>query len=219
MFTGIIQAVGTVRSLQRRSAGVRLVVDAPDLSRPIPLGASICVSGVCLTVIACHESCVEFDVVSETLSRGTFGGLSVGDRVNLERSLRIGDGLEGHIVQGHVDGVASVGRIRRSDSEHVVTFNTEHNLMEYMIPKGSVAIDGVSLTIAVVTTGGFDVALIPTTLGWTTLGSLRVGQKVNIETDILVRTIITTMRRWRDSSVPAEPGVAITLENLRENGW
>jgi riboflavin synthase len=212
MFTGIVQATGMVRSLQPTGNGARLLVDAPDLPRPIADGASICVSGVCLTVIRSDAGSIEFDVVGESLSRSTLGSLAPGSRVNLERSLRAGDGLDGHMVQGHVDGTA---RIRHIDRSHMVRFAADDSLMPYIIPKGSIAIEGVSLTIADVADGSFRVALIPTTLAATTLGSLRVGDRVNIETDILARTIVSTLERWRAASQSG----GITMDLLREQGY
>ncbi len=213
MFTGIIQAMGRVRSIRRGSTGAHLVLDAPDLVRPIADGASICVSGVCLTVTGNDASRIEFDIVPESLNLSTLGGLAVGDRVGLEPSLRLGDPVDGHTVQGHVDGIARVRDVRRSHEGHVVTFETDASLIPYMIPKGSVAIDGVSLTLTQVADRTFGVALIPTTLAVTTLSDLRVGDRVNVETDILARTIVTTMQR-----ASASPS-GLTLEKLRENGW
>lgn len=212
MFTGIVQATGVVRSIRSTGSEARLVLDAPRLARPIPTGASICVSGVCLTVARCDAQIVEFDVVKETLSRSTLADLKPGDRVNLERSLRAGDGLDGHMVQGHVDGTAAVCRI---SSDHMVTLETADTLSPYLIPKGSIAIDGVSLTIAAVSGRQFTVALIPTTLAETTLASLRLGDRVNIETDLVARTIVTTLQRWRDGN----SGHGITMEMLRQQGY
>lgn len=217
MFTGIVQSVGVVRSVRRGPAGARLVLDAPRLPRPLPLGSSVCVSGACLTVAICDDSSTEFDVIPETLERTTLGELAVGRRVNLERSLRIGDGLDGHMVQGHIDGIARVRGIERDGARgYRIALAADAGLMTYMIPKGSVAIDGVSLTIADVTGDTFSVALIPTTLAETTLGDLAVGDAVNIETDILVRTVIAHLQRLGGAGPRGE---RLTLEMLREQGW
>lgn len=215
MFTGIVQSTGVVQSVRCGSAGARLALDAPELPRPIPKGASICVSGACLTVVRSDHASIEFEVVPETLRRTTLGSLSAGDRVNLERSLRAGEAMDGHVVQGHVDGIADLGDIRRGAGGHLWTFSANDSLMPFIIPKGSIAIDGVSLTIVEVKAGTFSIALIPTTLAVTTLGSLRIGDRVNVETDILARTIVTTMRRWRDGA----DRQALTVDMLREQGF
>jgi riboflavin synthase len=215
MFTGIVQAKGIVQSLQQRSAGGRLVLEAQDLPRPISNGSSICVNGACLTVIGSDENHVKFDVVQETLSRSTLGTLKVGDCVNLEPSLRLGDPLDGHMVQGHVDAVARARDVQIGSGGHVIWFELDDSILPFIVPKGSVAIDGVSLTVAEVAENTFSVACIPTTLESTTLGKLRTGDQVNIETDIVSRTIISHMRRWIDKG----PGSSLTVEMLRENGW
>jgi riboflavin synthase len=215
MFTGIVQAMGVVRSLHRGPAGARLLVDAPDLNRPIADGASICVSGVCLTVTSSNETSIEFDVVPETLARSTLASLTAGHRVNLEPSLRAGDRMDGHIVQGHVDGTARIVDVRDDAEGRVWIFEPDRSLMPYLIPKGSVAVDGISLTIADVTQSTFSVALIPTTLSVTTLGRSNISDRVNVETDILARTVVHTLERMQ--SAPREP--AVTLDLLRENGW
>lgn len=215
MFTGIVQATGVVRSVRQHAAGARLVIDAPDLRRPLLDGASVSVNGACLTVVRSDDSIIEFDVVPETLSRSTLSTLATGNVVNLEPSLRVGDSLDGHMVQGHVDGTARVANIRAAGPERVWTFSPEQALMPFIIPKGSVALNGVSLTIAHVERDSFTVALIPTTLGRTTLGQLKVGDRVNVETDILARTVVATLGRWRERT-EAEP---LTIEGLRANGW
>lgn len=215
MFTGIIQAVGVVRSVRPTSTGARLDVAAPDMERPIADGASICVNGACLTVVSCDATSITFDVVPETLNRSTLGSLRPGARVNLEPSLRADGRLDGHIVQGHVDGKARVRHVEQSGRDSVWTFSATAELLPYLIPKGSVAIDGVSLTIANVDGDSFSVALIPTTLERTTLGKLRLGDEVNIETDILSRTVVATLQRMAGRGA----GESLTVERLREQGW
>lgn len=215
MFTGIIQAVGVVRSVRPTEAGARLEIDAPGLPRPIADGASICVNGVCLTAVSSQADTVAFDVVPETLKRSTMGRLKPGARVNLEPSLAADGRLDGHIVQGHVDGQARVSKIERSASGQAWTFAADAELQPYIIPKGSIAIDGVSLTIAGVDGDAFGVALIPTTLERTTLGALRVGDPVNIETDIIARTVVAALRRMQGRGTDSR----LTVEMLREQGW
>jgi riboflavin synthase alpha subunit len=220
MFTGIVQALGIVQNIHRRSTGARMVVDAPDLERPIADGASICVNGTCLTVVASDQARIEFDVVHETLSRTTLGDLSPGHRVNLEPSLRPSDRVDGHFVQGHIDGTARIRQVGSGSAGQLWTFEASSDLMPYIIPKGSIAIEGISLTIASVQENTFGIALIPTTLERTTLGRMKIGDRVNIETDILVRTIVATLRRYSASGrQPAHSGAGLTVEQLLENGW
>jgi riboflavin synthase alpha subunit len=220
MFTGIVQALGIVQNIHRRPTGARMVVNAPDLERPIADGASICVSGTCLTVVASDQTRIEFDVVHETLSLTTLGDLSAGARVNLEPSLRPSDRMDGHFVQGHIDGTARVRQIGSGSSGQLWTFEAPGELMPYIIPKGSIAIDGISLTIAGVQDNTFGIALIPTTIERTTLGRTKAGDRVNIETDILVRTTVATLRRYPASGEqPARGGAGLTVAQLLENGW
>ena len=184
MFTGIVDRMGRVVR-----PGRRFVVDTgwKDL-RP---GESVAVNGVCLTVVRSPGGRAEFDVVRETMRRTNLGDLRRGDRVNLERALRLGDRLSGHIVQGHVDGT---GIVRRTGA----TFRVETPLARQLVTKGSVAIDGVSLTVVDVEPDAFTIALIPTTLRITNLGRRRKGQRVNIELDVLAKYVRRASRITRD---------------------
>lgn len=192
MFTGIVRACAAVVRVEPSPAGVRLtVVLSPELG-PVAVGDSIAVNGVCLTVAALSAAkrpgdprIAEFDVVPETLSKTTLGRLKAGDRVNLEPALRAGDPLGGHFVQGHVDGTAVVAVIDIAGGQYVMWFDCPAALTAEMIPKGSISVDGISLTLVAVEPARFSVALIPTTREMTTLGSRRVGERVNIETDLI----------------------------------
>jgi len=190
VFTGIVELTGSVCDTRVVAGGRRLHVDAGPVARKCKCGDSVCVQGVCLTVASVKGESLEFDVISETLRRTTLGRKHIGDRVNLERSLKVGDRLDGHFVQGHIDGTAAVTEVRHSDREYVIRLRPDEPLTPYMIPKGSVAIDGVSLTIAEMRDSEFTVALIPMTLERTTLSTLAVGDLVNIESDIIARTIV-----------------------------
>jgi len=212
MFTGIIERTGTITATTAASGGRRLRVDVGPIAADTELGASIAVSGVCLTVAHVDGTVVDFDVITETLERTTLGGRKPGDAVNLERSLRAGDRLDGHFVQGHVDGTGTVDKVIASSKEHVVWIRPESHLRPYMIPKGSVAIDGVSLTIASVQGELFSVALIPTTLELTTFGKLARGDRVNLESDILARTIVHHLQ-----AMSAAGG--LTMESLQRAGF
>lgn len=212
MFTGIVERTGGITGTTAQAGGRRLRVDIGDIANECKLGDSISISGACLTVAGKSGSAVEFDVIKETLDRTTLGRKQLGARVNIERSLRAGDRLDGHFVQGHVDGVAAVARVQRSAQEHMLWFSPAAELSPYVIPKGSIAIDGVSLTIAAVEGPLFSVALIPTTLERTTLGDLDRGDAVNIETDIIVRTIVHTLGQIGG-------GNGLRLEALQKAGF
>ena len=177
MFTGIVREVGTVASFD----GSRLVVET---ATEAGIGDSVAIAGVCLTVTGRENGGLAFDVVGETLSRTTLGGLVQGAKVNVEPSLRAGDPLGGHIVQGHVDGVGSLRE--RGD---LTWFDAPPEITRYCVDKGSIAVDGTSLTVAAVDDAGFAVALIPHTLDATTLGSLERGDRVNLEVDVLAKYV------------------------------
>jgi riboflavin synthase len=213
MFTGIIEAVGTITGVVAQSGGKRMSIEIGPMASAIPSGASVCVSGVCLTAAGVRPPVLEFDVITETLNKSTLGGLAVGDKVNLERSLRAGDRIDGHFVQGHADGTATVTRVVSTSEEYVIHLRAEPHLRPYIVPKGSVALDGVSLTIARVEGDGFSVALIPTTLGETTLRQLTVGDRVNVETDIIARTIVHQLSRMGSS------GEGVSMATLKEAGY
>lgn len=206
MFTGLVQALGTVVSRTPDPVGARLVIDPRDWPhRPQP-GASIAVNGCCLTHAPGSENrdtpaSLAFDVVHQTLDRTTLGALKPGDPVNLESCLTPSTPIGGHFVQGHIDGVGAVENISTAAGEHRIIIRTDERLIRYIIPTGSVAVDGVSLTIAAVDPASrtFAVALIPTTLRATTLGRLQHGGRVNIETDILSRTVVHYLENFRTS--------------------
>lgn len=212
MFTGIIRHRGTVTGVRPHAGGSRLSIGCRELARSVLHGASICVNGVCLTVADARDPILEFDVIAETLRRSTLGLLRVGGHVNLEPSLRAGGPIDGHIVQGHIDGTAKLTRRDISGAEHVLHFDADRHLYPYLMPKGSIAIDGVSLTIVDVRDGCFSVALIPTTLELTTLADLRVGHRVNVESDMIVRTIVHTIESMRASG-------GLTLTTLQSYGF
>ncbi len=212
MFTGIIQDAATVTRVTPRAGMTRLTIDVGALAQNASLGASIAVNGVCLTVAAVDSTRVEFDVIAETLRTSTLGVLAVGDRVNVEPSLRLGDSLDGHFVQGHVDGSAVLRRRDAATGEHVLWFEPQPSIRPYLIPKGSVALDGISLTIAAVTQTAFSVAIIPTTLERTNLNARQPGDRVNVETDILVRTIVHRLESMGTAG-------GITMDTLRAEGF
>ena len=189
MFTGIIEELGVVADVPRLPEAVRLSVRGPMVAKEAVHGESIAVNGVCLTVATLDGDTFTADVMRETLDRTTLGGLAEGDPVNLERAATLGSRLGGHLVQGHVDGVGTV--LDRQPGQHweVVTVGLPPGLSRYVVEKGSITVDGVSLTVTSVSADRFSVSLIPTTLELTTLGRRGVGDRVNLEVDVLAKYV------------------------------
>ena len=189
MFTGIVRERGTLVSTEPAGSGVRLVVEAPQAAGATVIGDSISVDGVCLTATEVENGRLAFDAVPETLSRSTLGRLEAGAEVNLELALRAGEPLGGHYVQGHVDGLGRVRAIEKEGDGLRVTIDAPGALLRYCVEKGSVAVQGVSLTIAELRKGAFIVALVPHTLEETTLGTVAIDDEVNLEVDVLAKYV------------------------------
>jgi len=185
VFTGIVREVGRVEAVEERGESVRLVVRAPETAAAATIGDSVSLAGVCLTAVEVADGSVAFDAVPETLRRSTLGRLESGGGVNVEPALRAGDPLGGHIVQGHVDGV---GRIRRVDDEGIEV-EAPQDVLRYCVEKGSIAVEGVSLTIGGLGERSFTVALIPHTRDVTTLGGVAEGDDVNLEVDVVAKYV------------------------------
>ena len=217
MFTGLVKAVGEIESARPTPAGARIAValsgGAEALGGQIEIGDSVAVSGACLTAVEVTDcgAHIAFDAVKETLDRTTLGGLKPGARVNLEPALRMGDALGGHFVTGHVDGVARLASRKAVGDGTELVFEAAREILADIVPKGSVAVDGVSLTVARLDSSGFTVAAIPHTLAATTLGDLAPGARVNVETDMLIKAV----RRV----VSGGSGGDISLDFLREHGF
>jgi riboflavin synthase len=189
MFTGLIRELGTVVSRDGDEAGVRIELAAPETARAAAIGDSVAIDGVCLTVVARTEKTLAFEAVPETLDRTALATLEPGSRVNLEPAIRAGEPLGGHYVQGHVDGVASVRSVQPEGEGKRLWFDLAPELLRYIVEKGSVAVQGVSLTVAAADEVGFAVALIPHTLAATNLDGLNGGSRVNVEVDILAKYV------------------------------
>ena len=189
MFTGLVEEIGVVEELEQLGDAARIAVRAPKVTEDAAPGDSIAVDGVCLTVVDSASGTFTADVMHETLDRSRLGTYEAGSEVNLERALAAGQRMGGHIVQGHVDGVAEV--VSRAPSEHweVVRFTLPRQLYRYVVEKGSIAVNGTSLTVSAVGEGYFEVSLIPTTLRETTAGALAPGDPVNLEVDIVAKYV------------------------------
>jgi riboflavin synthase len=216
MFTGLIETIGRIHAISTVSGGKRLTVDVggwQPRNGAFEHGDSICVTGVCLTMTSQSSNLLSFDVITETLNRSRLGQLSVGDAVNLESSLTASTAMGGHIVQGHADGIGRIVKVTATPQEFRITVAPPDNLLDAIVPKGSVCIDGVSLTLASLTDSTFDVALIPTTLSLTTLKNAAAGQQVNLETDIVAKTILHWLTRHNGQAN------SITMDKLRDAGF
>lgn len=189
MFTGIVEELGRVAALEHGEESARLTLHGPLVTEDATHGASIAVNGVCLTVVTHEAGGFTVDVMRETLERSALGALRPGDRVNLERAMRADARFGGHIVQGHVDGTATILERTPGDRWEVVRFDLPASLARYVVEKGSITVDGVSLTVASVGDDDFTVSLIPTTLELTTLGHKAIGDPVNLEVDVLAKYV------------------------------
>ena len=216
MFTGLVAELGTVQRLARQGNSYHLTVGAKKVLENLKIGDSVAVNGACLTVVRMDDSGFTADVMPETVRLTNIGSLQPGSKVNLERTLRLCDGLDGHIVSGHVEGLGTIYEQRPEGIAVVVTIATPPELLKYIIKKGSIAIDGISLTVTEVTDTSFSVSLIPHTAKETTLGLKKVGDSVNLETDILGK-YVERMLTWHQK----QDGKTDTLDMnmLLENGF
>jgi riboflavin synthase len=196
MFTGLVEEGGAIAAVARAEEGARLWIAASAVLDGLEIGDSVAVNGACLTAVEVTRDGFAVDAVAETLRRTTLGGLAAGDHVNLERPMRLGDRLDGHLVQGHVDGVGRVTAARPEGESTVLEVTAPPDLLRYVVEKGSVAVDGVSLTVAARLPDGFTVALIPHTMAVTTLGPRAVGRPVNLEVDVVAKYVESLARPY-----------------------
>jgi len=214
MFTGIIEGICNVKSIGHRLGGLLLTVDLSQLAEGCKVGDSIAINGACLTITELIGSLASFALSAETITKSTLGTLRQGRPVNVERALKAADRFGGHFVLGHVDGKATIKAIKKGQGEFAdMTFATEPELIDQMVVKGSVAVDGISLTIVDIDDESFSISLIPETLKKTTLGNARTSDIVNVETDIIVKAI----KRHLDDIMPTEQ--PLTVERLRQSGF
>ncbi|WP_456432457.1 riboflavin synthase [Thermosulfuriphilus sp.] len=211
MFTGIVEGLGRIEYLERRASGLKLRLSPPFPASELALGESVAVNGVCLTVIKINQTTANFDVSPETLSRTTLGELRPGDQVNVERAVRASDRLGGHIVTGHVDGIGWVLSRRQKGDFFFYEIELPKGLSKYVIEKGSIAIDGISLTVNAISGNIINLAIIPHTAQLTTMGRRRPGERVNIEVDIIGKYIEKLLSPWK--------GGKISEDFLRQHGF
>lgn len=219
MFTGIIEGLGRIERTARTGMGMRLSVTADFVLDGTNIGDSIAVNGACLTVVRLCRRQFDVDVSPETLERTTLGNAAVGERVNLERALRLSDRLDGHLVSGHIDGTAAVKSNSTLGNAVIVDFSAPPELTRTMIEKGSVAVDGISLTINACDARGFGVSIIPHTAKVTTIGIKKPGDRVNIETDVIGKYVERFLNRAGEKSGPDHSKPAIDREFLAKSGY
>ncbi|GAB7086000.1 riboflavin synthase [Marinifilum fragile] len=217
MFTGLVEEIGQIKAIERGAKSIRLSIAASKIMDDVKLGDSIATNGICLTVVSFDSAGFTADVMPETMSRTSFGTLGIGSKVNLERAVRVGDRLGGHMVSGHVDGLGEIVGQEKDDNAIWVSIAAPKNILKYVIEKGSIAIDGISLTVAYVDEKIFKVSIIPLTQDDTTLTSKKTGEKVNLECDMTAKYIEKFMfhREEEEKSEKSD----ISMDFLKENGF
>jgi riboflavin synthase len=213
MFTGLVEAIGTIVAIHRKGDAARLTIAAPFEPSSIPLGDSVAVNGACLTVVSVSEGSFDADVSHETVARTTLSDAKVGSAVHLERALRVGDRMGGHMVQGHVDFKARVRSVRRTGNAWDIGIEVPPEHAPFVVEKGSVALDGVSLTVNTVRDGELGVTIVPHTGQMTLLTRHAVGDWVNVETDIIGKYVVHALRRL------GGPGGGIDVDFLKKHGF
>jgi len=217
MFTGLIEEVGEITSVTRKGNSAQITVKAPEILKESKIGDSISTNGVCLTVTEKTSNTYTVDVMPETMNRSNLKNLKYGSKVNIERALKVGNRLDGHMVSGHVDGIGKISNYRKEDNAVWITLNTDKTLLKYIIEKGSIAIDGTSLTVAYVDEKSFKVSIIPHTADETTLLDKKIGDEVNLECDMVGKYIEKFLNFDKEESKNSNTG--LNEEFLKNNGF
>lgn len=219
MFTGIIEEIGTIKTVRNGSVSARIGISGSKIFSDLQLGDSVAVNGVCLTAAAIQGNVFEADVMAETLRRSNLGELRSGSRVNLERAMAAGGRFGGHIVSGHIDGTGTITDMRREENAVWVTVKAPASIIRLIVEKGSIAIDGISLTVADLGTDYFKVSVIPHTGEETILLSKKPGDVVNLENDVIGKYVERLMNFGAEETAPAPRSSGLSLEMLAENGF
>ncbi|GMT45582.1 MAG: riboflavin synthase subunit alpha [bacterium] len=216
MFTGLIEETGEVRAIRKGEVSFQITIAASKIMEELRLGDSVCTSGACLTVVNLTKDSFTVDIMAETVKHTNFKDMKTGNRVNLERAMRLSDRVAGHLVAGHVDGVGEITRIQKDGIATLMTIKTPKNLAAQMVDKGSVAVDGISLTITKTGSDNFQVSIIPHTARETTLLTKKTGEKVNIETDMIGKYVRNFLTQSQESQNAKRE---IDTRFLSENGF
>ena len=219
MFTGIIEALGTIAEIRPVGQGKRLSLDADFILDRTKIGDSISVSGACLTVVGIKGLRFEVDISPESLAKTTLGRAKIGDRVNLERALRLTDRIDGHLVSGHIDGMGTIKQKTMIGNSIIVKIEVPEPLIRYMITKGSIAVDGISLTINNCDRNSFDVSVIPHTAKMTTLGLCKIGDFVNLETDMIGKYVERFVAERPYSDIAEKTNTSVDMQFLEKTGF
>ena len=219
MFTGIIEETGTIKEISRGSKSAKLRIEASKVLEGTNLGDSISTNGICLTVVEMGQNTFSVDVIAETLRKTNLGKLSVGSRVNLERALKLSDRLGGHLVSGHIDGLGVISNIVIEDIARIISIKTNSDLLKYIIPKGSITIDGISLTVIYVDEQSFKVAIIPHTIAKTNMLSKKIGDTVNLETDMIAKYAEKLLINRSNEQNKNTEKTKLNMDFLNENGF
>lgn len=217
MFTGLIEEIGKIKHISKGSRSFQFTIEAEKVLNDLKLGDSVATNGACLTVVSKNKSDFTVDIMAETVKRTNFSALKTGDRVNLERAMRLNDRLGGHLVSGHIDGTGKITGIKKEDIAHIVSIESEKEIIAQMLNKASVAIDGISLTIIAVDENKFSVSIIPHTAGETTLLKKKIGDVVNLETDLIGKYVLNFLKQNKNEN-PAKPS-RLNMDFLAENGF
>lgn len=215
MFTGLVEEIGVVEAISKSTKSARITIKATTVLQGTKLGDSICTNGVCLTVTSFSGNKFTVDVMAETMRRSNLNNISIGEEVNLERALRVGDRLGGHMVSGHIDGMGTISNFEKEDNAVWITIATSEEILKYIVQKGSIAIDGVSLTVAYVDSEVFKVSIIPHTKDMTTLLRKKVGHMVNLECDVIGKYVEKLLEAKEQA--PVKKGIDFNF--LSENGF
>jgi riboflavin synthase len=215
MFTGLIEEIGEIKSIEKAAKSARIIIKSEKVLQGIKLGDSICTNGVCLTVTEFTSNTFSVDVMAETVRSSNLGKLKPGSKVNLERALRLSDRLGGHIVSGHIDGIGTIVDLQNEENATWVSVKTTKDILKYIVHKGSITIDGISLTVAYVDDNIFKVSIIPHTKGETTLVIKKIGDDVNLESDMMAKYVEKLLSY---GEVPKEKK-PISMDFLKENGF
>lgn len=219
MFTGIIEETGTIKEIRRSSKSAKLRIEASKVLEGTNPGDSISTNGICLTVVEMDQNTFSVDVMAETLRKTNFGKLSIGSRVNLERALKLSDRLGGHLVSGHIDGLGVIGNIVTEDIARIISIKTASDMLRYIIPKGSIAIDGISLTVTYADEHSFKVSIIPHTAAETSLLSKKIGDAVNLETDMIVKYVEKLLSNKSNEQEKNTGEWNLDMDFLNKNGF